>query len=97
VLRPAAQAGARGLDDSSCIKCAIEDLADQEDPEVASLLADLLAYPSEHFGDFLLGSQGRSGTSIMTMDCIAALQRIRATAAIPAFDAVVTSWAGEPN
>lgn len=87
----AVQVGVAGADDYGCIKSAIEYLADQEDPEVAGLLADLLAYLIGRLGEYWPGSGGRSGISIMTMTCIEALRRIGATAAMPALEAVVTS------
>jgi HEAT repeat protein len=74
-----------GLDNPTLLGSAIEYLADQEDPEVAGLLADLLTYLTGRF------REGGSAISIMTMDCIRALRRMGATAAIPALEAVVTS------
>ncbi|MGZ4517742.1 MAG: hypothetical protein ACXVXN_07445 [Mycobacteriaceae bacterium] len=91
VRNPAVQVGTRGLDDSTCITSAIEYLADQEDPEVADLIADLLTYLTGRFREFAIGGAGRSGISLIATACIAALRRMGATAAAPALEAVVTS------
>jgi len=88
--RVVADVGARRgqliLDNPTLLGSAIDYLADQEDPEVAGLLADLLTYSVRAS---TRGSFGR--ISGLTVDCIKAIGRMGAAAAAQALEAVVTS------